>query len=189
MRSDAQGHDSPELRSRRSGRVGLTGFDHVDIRVVDRKQVRKFFTDLFSMDIIGEGEDHTFLLFGDVVLGLHDGAEADAPSSLDHLALRVPSVGVARAELARRGVQFLGEKVRDDSRSLYLAGPEGLSLELVERPEPHAHEVPGVRTARLRAVSPNVGRRARRAAAAARRGSSSGRTSATRRGRPAGKRP
>ena len=32
-----------------------------------------------------------------------------------------------------------GEKEREDSRSLDLRGPEGLSIELVWRPDPHTH--------------------------------------------------
>ena len=32
-----------------------------------------------------------------------------------------------------------GEKEREDSRSLYLRGPDGIRLELVWRPDPHSH--------------------------------------------------
>ena len=46
------------------------GFDHVDVRVKDRPKARRFFVEQLGMDVIGEGPDHTFLLFGDQVLGL-----------------------------------------------------------------------------------------------------------------------
>ncbi len=54
--------------------IDLLGFDHVDLRVKNRAKMRRFFVDQLGMDVIGEGDDHTFLLFGDQVLGLHDAA-------------------------------------------------------------------------------------------------------------------
>jgi hypothetical protein len=36
-------------------------------------------------------------------------------------------------------VTITGEKEREDSRSLFLRGPEGLRIELIWRPDPHTH--------------------------------------------------
>jgi catechol-2,3-dioxygenase len=118
---------------------GLVGFDHVDVRVKDREKARRFFVEQLGMDVIGEGSDHTFLLFGDQVLGLHDSKDGEGPKGVDHIAIRVSEWTGLRNRVARARVTITGEKERNDSRSLYLRGPEGIRLELVWRPEPHVH--------------------------------------------------
>jgi catechol 2,3-dioxygenase-like lactoylglutathione lyase family enzyme len=118
---------------------GMIGFDHVDIRVRDRAKARRFFVEQLGMDVIGEGADHTYLVFGDQVLGLHDAKDASAAGSVDHLAFRVSEWTGLRNRVARARVVITGEKERNDSRSLYLRGPEGLKLELVWRPDPDVH--------------------------------------------------
>jgi len=118
---------------------GILGYDHVDIKVKDRDRARRFFVEQLGMDVIGEGADHTFLLFGDHVLGLHDAKDGAGPAGVDHLALRVSEWTGLRSRVGRARVTITGEKERDDSRSLYLRGPEGLAIELVWRPDPHVH--------------------------------------------------
>ncbi len=121
---------------------GFLGFDHVDVRVAHRAKARRFFVDQLGLDVIGEGPDHTFLLLGDQVLGLRDAPEARAPDGVDHIALRVENWTGLRRRLERARVVITGEKERDDSRSLFLKGPEGLRIEFVWRPEPHRHREP-----------------------------------------------
>ena len=104
---------------------GLVGFDHVDIRIKDREKMRRFFVEQMGMDVIGEGADHTYLLFGDQVLGLHDLKEGEAPSLVDHIAFRVSEWTGLRNRVARARVVITGEKERNDSRSLFLRGPGG----------------------------------------------------------------
>jgi catechol 2,3-dioxygenase-like lactoylglutathione lyase family enzyme len=118
---------------------GLVGFDHVDVRVKDRAKASRFFVEQLGMDVIGEGPEHTYLLFGDQVLGLHDAKDGEAVGGVDHLALRVSEWTGLRSRVARARVTITGEKEREDSRSLFLRGPEGLKLELVWRPDPHSH--------------------------------------------------
>jgi catechol 2,3-dioxygenase-like lactoylglutathione lyase family enzyme len=118
---------------------GLLGFDHVDVRVRDRDKARRFFVEQLGMDIIGEGSDHTYLLFGDQVLGLHDVKEGETPGGIDHIAIRVAEWTGLRNRVTRARVTITGEKERNESRSLYLRGPEGLRLELVWRPDPSVH--------------------------------------------------
>ena len=119
---------------------GLIGFDHVDLRVKDRAKARRFFVEQLGMDVIGEAADHTFLMFGDQVLGLHDVKEGDpGPVGIDHLALRVSEWTGLRSRVGRARVVITGEKEREDSRSLFLRGPEGLKIELIWRPDPHTH--------------------------------------------------
>lgn len=118
---------------------GLMGFDHVDLRVKNRQKARRFFVEQLGMDVVGEGEDHTFLLFGDQVLGLHDGKDTESLRGVDHIALRVEEWTGLRNRIRRARVTVTGEKERLDSRSLYLKGPEGIRIELVWRPDPHIH--------------------------------------------------
>ncbi len=116
------------------------GFDHVDVRVKDRAKARRFFVEQMGMDVIGEGMDHTFLLFGDQVLGLRDAADgADGPKGIDHIAFRVSEWTGLKSRVGRSRVVITGEKERNDSRSLFLRGPEGIRIELVWRPDPHSH--------------------------------------------------
>ena len=118
---------------------GLTGFDHVDVRVKDRAKARRFFVEQLGMDVIGEGPDHTFLMFGDQVLGLRDAGDGQGPAGIDHIAFRVSEWTGLRSRVGRARVTITGEKEREDSRSLFLRGPEGLRIELVWRPDPNVH--------------------------------------------------
>ena len=118
---------------------GLIGFDHVDIRVRDRTKAKRFFVEQLGMDVIGEGPDHTFLLFGDQVLGLRDAKDGETLGGLDHIALRVSEWTGLRSRVGRARVVITGEKEREDSRSLFLRGPEGMRIELIWRPDPHTH--------------------------------------------------
>ena len=118
---------------------GLVGFDHVDLNVKDRERARRFFVEQIGMEVIGEGADHTYLLAGDQVLGLHDAKEGVATTGVNHVALRVAEWTGLRSRVSRARVTIVSEKEREDSRSLYLRGPEGLSLELVWRPDPTLH--------------------------------------------------
>lgn len=54
-----------------------------------------------------------------------------------HLALRVPNLETARAELAERGVNFTGpiKPAGGGGKVLFFADPEGNLFHLVERPE------------------------------------------------------
>ncbi|MGA7923329.1 MAG: VOC family protein [Thermoplasmata archaeon] len=123
----------------RSIDLGFQGFDHVDIKVKNRLKSRRFFVDQLGMDVIGEGSDHTFLLLGDQVLGLRDAAENEPTKGVDHVAFRVSEWTGLKSRITRARIQVTGEKEREDSRSLYLKGPDGLRIELVWRPDPHSH--------------------------------------------------
>lgn len=122
-----------------AARIELTGFDHVDLVVPDRGKARHFFVDQLGLEVIGEGPDHTFLLFGDQVLGLRNGDAARRHDGVHHLALRVAEWTGLRNRVKRARIVVVGEKERDDSRSLFLKGPDGLRVELVYRPDPHVH--------------------------------------------------
>lgn len=125
-------------------------FDHVDIRVADRDAARDFFVDRLGLRLLAHGPTHTFLLVGDDVLGLHDAPPGASPTGIDHIALRVADLEGLRARLEARGVRVTEEKERDESRSVFVEGPEGLKIELIHRPNPSTHpdHGPGGRRAR-----------------------------------------
>ena len=140
-RADIAGHGCrAAVPSRPAPReFGLLGFDHVDVRVRDRAKAKRFFVEQLGMDVIGEGADHTYLLFGDQVLGLRDAKDGETFGGVDHIAFRVSEWTGLRSRVGRARVTITGEKEREDSRSLFLRGPEGLRIELVWRPDPHSH--------------------------------------------------
>ena len=125
-----------------TSQVELLGYDHVDLRVRSREKARHFFVEQLGMDVLGESDDHTFLLFGDQVLGLHDARPGERPAGVDHLALRVATWTGLRSRVRRARIVVVGEMERDDSRSLFLKGPDGLRIELVWRPDPSSHTTP-----------------------------------------------
>ncbi|MGI0055215.1 MAG: VOC family protein [Thermoplasmata archaeon] len=131
---------------------GLVGYDHIDLRVKDLEKARRFFVEQLGMDLLGDGTDHCYLLFGDQVLGLHLAKEGEALGGIDHIALRVSEWTGLKSRVQRARVVITGEKEREDSRSLYLRGPAGVKIELVWRPDPsqhapkHAECAPGSKT-------------------------------------------
>jgi catechol 2,3-dioxygenase-like lactoylglutathione lyase family enzyme len=119
---------------------GLLGFDHIEVRVKDRVRARRFFVEQLGMDLMSDGPERTFLLFGDQVLGLRDAKDGQgAFGGVDHIALRVSEWTGLKSRVTRARVVITAEKERQDSRSLFLRGPEGLRIELVWRPDPSQH--------------------------------------------------
>lgn len=123
----------------RPAELGLLGFDHVDLRVANREKLQRFLVEQMGVDVLGEGTEHTFLLLGDQVLGLHDVKDGETAGGVDHIALRVEEWTGLRNRVTRARLEITEEKERDDSRSLFLKGPDGLKIELIWRPEPHNH--------------------------------------------------
>lgn len=121
---------------------GLTGFDHVDLRIKDLPKARRYFVEQLGMDVLGESDDHCYLLFGDQVLGLHLAKPDEPTGGVDHLALRVSEWTGLKSRVQRARVVITGEKEREDSRSLFLRGPAGIHIELVWRPDPGSHPPP-----------------------------------------------
>jgi catechol 2,3-dioxygenase-like lactoylglutathione lyase family enzyme len=118
----------------------ISGFDHVDVKVRDLRSAREFFEAL-GLEVMGANDSHAFLLLGDQVLGLRRVARGAAKDGVDHVALRVTSAAAARRALSRAGIRPVRTKRRAESYSWFLAGPEGLEVELVSRPQPHRHPV------------------------------------------------
>jgi catechol 2,3-dioxygenase-like lactoylglutathione lyase family enzyme len=122
-------HEEPEAEP-------FLGFDHVDLFVRDLPSAVRFFTDRLGLPIVGEGDDHAFLRLGDQVLGLRR-AEGATPATVPHhLALRVRDLDALVRAVAARGGSVTRSQERPTYRSIYLEGPEGLTIELIDRPHP-----------------------------------------------------
>ena len=115
---------------------GITGYDHVDVKVKDRPKARRFFVEQLGLDLLSDGPEHTFLVLGNQVLGLRDPKKGERTTGVHHIALRVDSWVGLRSRITRARIEVTAEKERDDSSSLYLKGPDGLQIELVYRPDP-----------------------------------------------------
>ncbi len=116
------------------------GFDHVDLKFKDRAKARRFFVEQLGLEVLGEAPDHTYLLLGDQVLGLRDAKDGETLNGIERVALRVSEWTGLRNRVSRARVTIVREKERTSSRSLFLRGPEGLTIELVWRPEPEVHD-------------------------------------------------
>lgn len=121
----------------------VIGVDHVDLRFRDFPQARRFFQETLRLPVLSESNEHVFLLLGDQVLGLHPVGEGEAPSHLDHLALRVEEAKGVTESLRAASVPVARTKEREDSVSWFVNGPEGLTLELIHRPAPVHHNCHG----------------------------------------------
>ena len=115
--------------------------DFVSVPVTNLERSAAFYRDTVGLEQIGHGAWPEFQLGENVSLYLIDmkrvGSEFTAPHSA-HIALRVPDVHEARAELEAKGIAFDGE-TRDSSvcHMAFFRDPDGNSLMLHRRYAPH----------------------------------------------------
>jgi len=116
--------------------------DFVSVPVTDMERSTVFYRDTLGLEQIGDGGFPEFQLGENVSLYLIDmtnvGSEFTAPHTA-HIALRVPDVHEARAELEQKGVEFQGD-VLDTSvcHMAFLRDPDGNALMLHRRYAPPA---------------------------------------------------
>ena len=116
--------------------------DFVSVPVQDLERAQAFYRDTLGLEQIGHGQWPEFQLGENVSLYLLDptniGREFTSPHT-SAIALRVPDVHEARAELESRGVEFDGEVF--DTSVCHMAmfrDPDGNSLMLHRRYAPPA---------------------------------------------------
>ena len=114
--------------------------DFVSVPVTDMERSIRFYGETLGLDQIGEGGYPEFQIGENVSLYLIDltsvGREFSGPHTA-YIALRVPDVSEARAELEGRGVTFAGDTY--DSGVCHMAffhDPDGNSLMLHRRYAP-----------------------------------------------------
>ena len=115
--------------------------DFVSFLTLDIARARTFYADTLGLELETEGASDLEFRAGQVTLDVFDPSsigEPFAPSPAG-LALRVPDVAAARAELEAKGVVFSGETY--DSGVCHMADfkdPDGNPLTLHKRYAPYA---------------------------------------------------
>lgn len=127
------------------GRItGLTGMRHIALKVRDVTKSKKFYQDMFGMDVVWEPDaQNAYLSSGCDNIALHEVtgelAAAAAEKQLDHLGFVVDSIDrVNELEIAfkARGVTIVHpfKLHRDGSASFYCADPDGIVIQLLYEP-------------------------------------------------------
>ena len=113
--------------------------DFVSFLTQDIQRARGFYADTLGLEIETEGESDLEFRCGQVTLDIFDPSSIGQPfaPSPAGLALRVPDVAAARAELEAKGVSFDGETI-DTSvcHQAFFRDPDGNSLMLHRRYAP-----------------------------------------------------
>jgi catechol 2,3-dioxygenase-like lactoylglutathione lyase family enzyme len=116
--------------------------DFVSFLTEDIPRAKRFYAEVLGLEIETEAENDMEFRAGQVTLDIFDPASIGQPfaPSPAGLALRVPDVAAARADLEAKGVQFDGETV--DTGVCHMAffkDPDGNALMLHRRYAPFAN--------------------------------------------------
>jgi catechol 2,3-dioxygenase-like lactoylglutathione lyase family enzyme len=110
--------------------------DFVSFLTQDLPRAKRFYTEVLGLGVETEGDSDMELRCGQVTLDIFDPSSIGqefAPSPAG-LALRVPDVDVARAELEAKGVQFDGDTIETSvCKQAWFKDPDGNSLMLHRR--------------------------------------------------------
>ncbi len=110
--------------------------DFVSFFTQDIPRAKQFYSEILGLEIESEGEDDMEFRAGQVTLDIFNPASQGQPfaPSPAGLALRVPDVDAARAELEGKGVAFDGETVETSvCRMAFFRDPDGNALMLHRR--------------------------------------------------------
>lgn len=121
-------------------------FDHIHLFSRDPEATAAFYERIFGAEVIRttpQGKPRIDLKLGGANIFILDvsgdpkaGAGPAHPhQGLDHFGLEVKDIDAVCADLKSKGVAFTREPVtiRPGTRIAFLAGPEGVSIELLER--------------------------------------------------------
>jgi catechol 2,3-dioxygenase-like lactoylglutathione lyase family enzyme len=105
--------------------------DFVSFFTQDIERAKRFYAETLGLEVETEGENDMEFRAGQVTLDIFDPTsvgQAFAPSPAG-IALRVPDVDTARAELEAKGVEFEGETIQTRvCRMAFFKDPDGNSL-------------------------------------------------------------
>jgi catechol 2,3-dioxygenase-like lactoylglutathione lyase family enzyme len=110
--------------------------DFVSLLVQDIPRAKRFYTDTLGLELETEGEHDLEVRAGQVTIDLFNPASQGQPfaPSLGGVALRVPDVAAARAELEAMGIQFDGPIMETAVCSMtFCRDPDGNALILHRR--------------------------------------------------------
>jgi catechol 2,3-dioxygenase-like lactoylglutathione lyase family enzyme len=110
--------------------------DFVSFLTQDIPRAKQFYSEILGLEIESEGPDDMEFRAGQVTLDVFNPASQGQPfaPNLGGMALRVPDVDAARAELESKGVVFDGETVQTSvCRMAFFHDPDGNLLMLHRR--------------------------------------------------------
>ena len=110
--------------------------DFVSVLTQDLARAKRFYTEVLGLETESEGGSDMELRCGQVTLDVFDPASIGQPFAVSPagLALRVPDVDAARAELEAKGVEFDGETIETSvCRQAWFKDPDGNALMLHRR--------------------------------------------------------
>ena len=110
--------------------------DFVSFLTQDIPRAKQFYSEILGLEIESEGPDDMEFRAGQVTLDVFNPASQGQPfaPNLGGMALRVPDVDAARAELESKGVVFDGETVQTSvCKQAWFKDPDGNSLMLHRR--------------------------------------------------------
>ena len=121
-------------------------WDHVHLRTPDPEATAQWFERMLGAEVIRtmqQGKPRIDLKLGgaNIFIAPIEAGEGVNPApttpyqGLDHFGLTVSGIDAVAAELKRKGVEFTKEPttVRPGVRVCFLRGPQGISIELLER--------------------------------------------------------
>jgi predicted enzyme related to lactoylglutathione lyase len=116
--------------------VKVERVDFVSFLTEDISRAKRFYSEVLGLEIESEGESDMEFRCGQVTLDIFDPSSIGQPfgPSPAGLALRVPDVDAARAELEAKGVEFEGETIETSvCRQAWFKDPDGNALMLHRR--------------------------------------------------------
>ena len=117
-------------------------WDHIHLRSPDPEATARWFKDMLGAEIVqGPGRIDLKLGGADVFIApVKDGDGVGAPpvtpyQGLDHFGLTVTDIDAVAAELKAKGAEFTMDPktIRPGVRICFIRGPQGISIELLER--------------------------------------------------------
>jgi catechol 2,3-dioxygenase-like lactoylglutathione lyase family enzyme len=121
-------------------------YDHIHIRSTDPEKTAAYYERMFEAEIIRTPQDGATRI--DMKIGganvflaqVKDGDGVSSPpktpyQGLDHFGLSVTGIDAIAADLKAKGVKFTREPttVRPGTRVCFIEGPQGVSIELLDR--------------------------------------------------------
>jgi lactoylglutathione lyase len=121
-------------------------WDHIHLRTADPEAMARWFESMLGAQVLRsmqQGKPRIDLKIGGANIFIAPVAPSDGVNEppvtpyrgLDHFGLAVSGIDAIAAELKKKGVEFTREPttVRPGVRICFLRGPEGVSIELLDR--------------------------------------------------------
>ena len=133
------------------GLAGLKGMRHIALKVRDVARSKRFYQDIFGMDVVWEPDpQNVYLSSGSDNIALHEVSDSFFKTAgerqLDHLGFVVESIERVKElemEFRSQGVTIVHPfKIhRDGSASFYCADPDGIVIQMLYEPTLSAQKI------------------------------------------------